>query len=414
MLDDNAYGLSRRRVTLSTSGLVPAIDRLRDDCPVALAVSLHAPQRRAARPARADQPQVPARRSCSPPAVRYLERAPRDFVTFEYVMLDGVNDAPTQARELAALVRDVPCKFNLIPFNPFPGAEFRTSPRARILAFQQIADGRRPRDDDPQDARRGHRRRLRPARRAGAGPHQAAHPDPRAPRRDAGALIPPARDTTMMPLLRTRRRSPPLVAARRARRLRARRRPSSAARRAARSPTAAAASSRRKRARRIARSSMPSSPPGYYERGQMDVALEELNEAVKLDPDNPQHLQLLRPRLRDAGREREGASRISSARSQLAPQTPTSGTTGAGTCARNGRPRESIPEFEHGAAQPAVQDARDRADQRRALQRRVRRHRERRGVLQARAGAIARTTRRPRTASRCSRTATARCDEARG
>ena len=75
--------------------------------------------------------------SCSPRAVRYLDRAPRDFVTFEYVMLDGVNDTPEHARELAALVRDVPCKFNLIPWNPFPGAAFRTSPRARILAFQK-------------------------------------------------------------------------------------------------------------------------------------------------------------------------------------------------------------------------------------------------------------------------------------
>jgi 23S rRNA (adenine2503-C2)-methyltransferase len=70
--------------------------------------------------------------------VRYLDHAPRDFVTFEYVMLDGVNDAPAQARELAALVRDVPCKLNLIPFNPFPGSEFRRSPRARIVAFRDV------------------------------------------------------------------------------------------------------------------------------------------------------------------------------------------------------------------------------------------------------------------------------------
>ena len=70
--------------------------------------------------------------------LRYIERAPRDFVTFEYVMLDGVNDAPEQARELSALVREVPCKFNLIPFNPFPNTEFATSPRARIAAFQSV------------------------------------------------------------------------------------------------------------------------------------------------------------------------------------------------------------------------------------------------------------------------------------
>ena len=136
MLDDNAYGLSRRRVTLSTSGLVPAIDRLREDCPVALAVSLHAGNdalRDVLVPINRKYPLVALLAAC----VRYLDRAPRDFVTFEYVMLDGVNDSIEQAQELAALVRDVPCKFNLIPWNPFPGADFKTSPRSRILAFQQ-------------------------------------------------------------------------------------------------------------------------------------------------------------------------------------------------------------------------------------------------------------------------------------
>jgi 23S rRNA (adenine2503-C2)-methyltransferase len=135
-LDDNAYGLSRRRVTLSTSGIVPAIDRLRDDCPVALAVSLHAPDdalRDRLVPINRKYPIARLLAAC----LRYLDRAPRNFVTFEYVMLDGVNDSPEQAAELAALVRDVPCKFNLIPWNPFPGAEFRTSPRARIVAFQR-------------------------------------------------------------------------------------------------------------------------------------------------------------------------------------------------------------------------------------------------------------------------------------
>jgi 23S rRNA (adenine2503-C2)-methyltransferase len=135
-LDDNAYGLSRRRVTLSTSGLVPAMDRLREDCPVALAVSLHA-----GNDALRDR-LVPINRKYPlaqllAASLRYLDRAPRDFVTFEYVMLDGINDSPLHARELAALVRDIPCKFNLIPWNPFPGAEFRTSPRARIVAFQK-------------------------------------------------------------------------------------------------------------------------------------------------------------------------------------------------------------------------------------------------------------------------------------
>ena len=137
MLDDNAYGLSRRRVTLSTSGLVPAIERLRDDCPVALAVSLHAPTdalRDALVPINRKYPLRELLAAC----LRYIERAPRDFVTFEYVMLDGVNDSAQQARDLAALVRDVPCKFNLIPFNPFPNTEFATSPRQRILSFQSV------------------------------------------------------------------------------------------------------------------------------------------------------------------------------------------------------------------------------------------------------------------------------------
>ena len=137
MLDDEAYGLSRRRVTLSTSGLVSAIDRLRDACPVALAVSLHAPNdalRDTLVPINRKYPLNELLAAC----LRYVEAAPRDFVTFEYVMLDHVNDAPEQARALVALVRDVPCKFNLIPFNPFPNTEFRTSSRTRIVAFQKI------------------------------------------------------------------------------------------------------------------------------------------------------------------------------------------------------------------------------------------------------------------------------------
>jgi 23S rRNA (adenine2503-C2)-methyltransferase len=135
-IDDNAYGLSRRRVTLSTSGIVPAIDRLASACPVALAVSLHAPDddlRNDLVPINRKYPLSDLLAACK----RYLEHAPRDFITFEYVMLDGVNDTPAQARALARLVRDVPCKFNLIPWNPFPGAPFATSPRPRILAFQK-------------------------------------------------------------------------------------------------------------------------------------------------------------------------------------------------------------------------------------------------------------------------------------
>ncbi len=137
MLDDNAYGLSRRRVTLSTSGVVPMMDRLRDDCPVALAVSLHASNdalRDELVPLNRKYPLRELLAACG----RYLERAPRDFVTFEYVMLAGINDGDAQARELVALVRDTPCKFNLIPFNPFPGAGIEGSSRQRIRAFGEI------------------------------------------------------------------------------------------------------------------------------------------------------------------------------------------------------------------------------------------------------------------------------------
>jgi 23S rRNA (adenine2503-C2)-methyltransferase len=137
MLDDNAYGLSRRRVTLSTSGIVPAIDRLRDDCPVALAVSLHAPSdelRDQLMPINRKYPLRDLLASC----VRYLDRAPRDFVTFEYVMLDGVNDTDACARELIALLAEVPCKINLIPFNPFPQSLFKRSPRDRIRRFSEL------------------------------------------------------------------------------------------------------------------------------------------------------------------------------------------------------------------------------------------------------------------------------------
>jgi len=136
-IDDNAYGLSRRRVTLSTSGLVAQLDRLREACPVALAVSLHAPTdalRDRLVPINRKYPLAELLPACK----RYIERAPRDFVTFEYVMLDGVNDQATHAHELVRLVREVPCKLNLIPFNPFPGSEFRTSPKSRIVAFQKI------------------------------------------------------------------------------------------------------------------------------------------------------------------------------------------------------------------------------------------------------------------------------------
>lgn len=137
MLDDHAYGLSRRRVTVSTSGIVPAMDRLREACPVALAVSLHAPDdalRDRLVPINVKYPLRELMAACN----RYLEKAPRDFVTFEYVMLDGVNDSDMQARQLLALVRDVPCKFNLIPFNPFPNSGFKRATAERIKRFAGI------------------------------------------------------------------------------------------------------------------------------------------------------------------------------------------------------------------------------------------------------------------------------------
>ena len=137
MLDDHGYGLSRRRVTLSTSGIVPAIDRLREECPVALAVSLHAPDdalRDQLVPINRKYPLAQLLAAC----VRYLERAPRDFVTFEYVMLEDVNDSPAQARQLLQLLAEVPCKLNLIPFNPFPGSDYRRSSIDAVRRFAEI------------------------------------------------------------------------------------------------------------------------------------------------------------------------------------------------------------------------------------------------------------------------------------
>ena len=137
MLDDNAYGLSRRRVTLSTSGVVPMIDKLSQDCAVAMAVSLHASNdalRDGLVPLNKKYPLKELMAACK----RYLEFAPRDFITFEYCMLDGVNDAVQHAKELLQLVKDVPCKFNLIPFNPFPESGLKRSNNAQIKVFSQI------------------------------------------------------------------------------------------------------------------------------------------------------------------------------------------------------------------------------------------------------------------------------------
>lgn len=142
MLDDHAYGLSRRRVTVSTSGVVPMIDRLGLDCPVALAVSLHAPNdalRDNLVPLNRKYPIEELLDACK----RYLAFAPRDFITFEYCMLDGVNDSPELAAELVQLVRKEAgagawCKFNLIPFNPFPASGLTRSSKEAVLAFAKI------------------------------------------------------------------------------------------------------------------------------------------------------------------------------------------------------------------------------------------------------------------------------------
>ncbi len=142
MLDDHGYGLSRRRVTVSTSGVVPMIDRLAVDCPVALAVSLHAPAdalRDNLVPLNKKYPIAELLQACT----RYQSSAPRDFVTFEYCMLDGVNDQPEHARELVALMKahradGLSCKFNLIPFNPFPASGLKRSAMPQVMAFAKI------------------------------------------------------------------------------------------------------------------------------------------------------------------------------------------------------------------------------------------------------------------------------------
>ena len=160
MLDDHAYGLSRRRVTVSTSGMVPIMDRLGQDCPVALAVSLHAPQdalRDDLVPLNKKYPLDELMRACE----RYLAVAPRDFITFEYCMLNGVNDTPAMAQELIALLRRYGqgragwCKLNLIPFNPFPASGLQRSTQPAVAAFARslndagiITTVRKTRGDD--------------------------------------------------------------------------------------------------------------------------------------------------------------------------------------------------------------------------------------------------------------------------
>lgn len=154
MMDDYAYGLSKRRVTLSTSGIIPEMERLREQSPVALAVSLHAPTdalRNELVPINKKYPLVELMAMCK----RYFKDEPKRVVTFEYVMLKGVNDQPEHAAALIKLLRDVPSKVNLIPFNPFPLTHYERSSNAAIDAFrdQLVAKGittmtRKTRGDD--------------------------------------------------------------------------------------------------------------------------------------------------------------------------------------------------------------------------------------------------------------------------
>ena len=191
-LDDNGYGLSRRRVTVSTSGLVRQMDKLGELAPVALAVSLHAANdelRDKLMPVNRKHPLADLMAACR----RYLKVAPRDFITFEYVMLGGINDSLAQADELIRLVRreEVPCKFNLIPFNPFTQSDLRKPDREQVLAFCRrlneagiVTTVRKTRGDDidaacgqlageVRDRTRRAQRRLR--RRASPSPRGAGH-----------------------------------------------------------------------------------------------------------------------------------------------------------------------------------------------------------------------------------------------
>lgn len=140
MLDDNAYGLSRRRVTVSTCGLTLRMDKLAQVVPVALAVSLHAPDdelRDMIMPINRKHPLADLMAACK----RYLAHAPRDYITFEYVMLGGVNDSIAHAKALVKLVKGVSCKFNLIPFNPFADSDLKKPEAATVKAFQDYLMG---------------------------------------------------------------------------------------------------------------------------------------------------------------------------------------------------------------------------------------------------------------------------------
>jgi 23S rRNA (adenine2503-C2)-methyltransferase len=137
MTEDFAFGLSKRRVTISTSGVVPAMYRLTEVCDISMAVSLHAPTdelRDILVPINQKYPLKELMAACK----KYIEGSPRGFITFEYVMLDGINDSVADARALVKLLKDVPSKMNLIPFNPFPNTQYQCSSKAAVEKFRDV------------------------------------------------------------------------------------------------------------------------------------------------------------------------------------------------------------------------------------------------------------------------------------
>ena len=356
MLDDHGYGLSRRRVTVSTSGVVPMIDRLRDDCPVALAVSLHAPNdalRDELVPLNRKYPLAELLQACT----RYLDAAPRDFITFEYCMLDGVNDTPEQARQLVRLVRgldgDAPalrCKLNLIPFNPFPASGLQRSPPRARGGLCRGAAGCRHRDHRAQDPRRRHRRRLRPTGRRGAGPHAGARAhapraDPHPWRRcargrgdDAPCCRHGAAGAVCWPL-----RAGRLHQHRHPHRGQGRRQGGAGQRRTRESLQRSAGV-------RLELASL------YFGRGQFDTALDEVKLALRPSPSYGAAYNL-RGLIYAAWATWRWPTRASSGRCRSTRATATRCTTTAGSCASNKRYAEAEAQFQQALAQPKYRGA---------------------------------------------------------
>ena len=415
MLDDNAYGLSRRRVTLSTSGLVPLIDRLRDECPVALAVSLHAPNdalRDRLVPINRKHPLAELLAAC----VRYLARRAARLRDLR------VRDARRRQRqrrstrrELVALVRDVPCKFNLIPFNPFPGTEFRRArARASSRSRSALQDAglvttiRKTRGDDI-DAACGQlagqvqdRTKRRLATRI-VPVHCAASPRvrPRGRRRmNAIVHAPIARPLSLPSRARVLAGCESTSTTKQRR---SRRRPQPDA--AAADPGSARAVSRAA-ARRDRGGLLRARADGRRARGARGGRQARSEER--------EDLQRLRARLHDDRARTRRRSRTSSARSSSRRTIRRSARTGAGTCARTAAPRSRSPSSRSRVRNPLYKTPEIALDQRRQVLRcEIGDNTARRGVLPARAVAQPATAPRRRTTSRCWPTAQARLDEAR-